>query len=431
MEQQQIAETNPDQLTSNPLGAFRLIKTLASDAYLIKNDIKTSIDEYEKKVSRYTPKPSDLSSVARAFHNLQETFDLKTADLAEGIINGEKFSDPLSAHDLLVIGQHLVQLDLNVRSIEYLKLALRRTPTDPYREVQPTQVFSSWAQALENLGRFKTAVGIIDEMLRLEPNNRATKVRRQKLVKKAAQKKVKTEKFDETFEPETQNLCGGRISLSDEKLSKLHCRLLSPNVHSLLSPFKLEEAYLDPHIILFHDVISDKEIQILKDISRRRLFQSKIVTISDGKTRKDTSFRVSKVAWLEESLNPVIVKISKRIEDLTGLTMKTSEDLQIQQYGLGGYYKAHHDAFSLKPGETIKNGNRIATLMFYVRQKAGSVSQIAALSFKFYYLSQLSDVKQGGATVFPHINLKISAERGAAVFWHNLLPSGVFGEILS
>ncbi len=46
-------------------------------------------------------------------------------------------------------------------------------------------------------------------------------------------------------------------------------------------------------------------------------------------------------------------------------------------------------------------GNRIATWLFY-----------------------LDVPEKGGATVFPIINAKIRPQRGSAVFWYNLHPSG-------
>lgn len=35
----------------------------------------------------------------------------------------------------------------------------------------------------------------------------------------------------------------------------------------LLAPVKVEEFYLNPYIVLYHDVISDREIEIVKEIS--------------------------------------------------------------------------------------------------------------------------------------------------------------------
>ena len=46
-------------------------------------------------------------------------------------------------------------------------------------------------------------------------------------------------------------------------------------------------------------------------------------------------------------------------------------------------------------------GNRIATLLMYV-----------------------SEVEQGGATVFPRLGISLWPERGAAAFWYNLHRNG-------
>lgn len=55
---------------------------------------------------------------------------------------------------------------------------------------------------------------------------------------------------------------------------------------------------------------------------------------------------------------------------MTGLTMSTAEELQIINYGIGGFYKAHYDFSTNLEDHFFHNlgiGNRIATTLFYVR----------------------------------------------------------------
>lgn len=67
---------------------------------------------------------------------------------------------------------------------------------------------------------------------------------------------------------------------------------------------------------------------------------------------------------------PFLAKIDKRIEAITGLSTDSSEGHQVANYGIGGHYEPHLD-FTSKFGDApleswSKDGNRIATLVFYV-----------------------------------------------------------------
>ena len=49
--------------------------------------------------------------------------------------------------------------------------------------------------------------------------------------------------------------------------------------------------------------------------------------------------------WLSPDDDPLgyVQRIDQRIEDITGLTMSTAEQLQVVNYGIGGHYEPHYD----------------------------------------------------------------------------------------
>lgn len=53
---------------------------------------------------------------------------------------------------------------------------------------------------------------------------------------------------------------------------RLTCRYMTENDPFLtIAPIKVEMMYLDPAVVLFHDVLSDAEIETIKDMSRPRV----------------------------------------------------------------------------------------------------------------------------------------------------------------
>ena len=82
-----------------------------------------------------------------------------------------------------------------------------------------------------------------------------------------------------------------------------------------------------------------------------------------------------------------IERIYQRVGDVTGLSMTTSEELQVSNYGMGGHYEPHFDFARREESKafaSLGTGNRIATWLFYV-----------------------SDVDLGGATVFPSLDMTL------------------------
>jgi len=101
------------------------------------------------------------------------------------------------------------------------------------------------------------------------------------------------------------------------------------------------------------------------------------------------------------------------LEHIIGLQVSNVEDIilaseayQIGVYSPGGLYLPHYDSFEpLDWHAWTQNGtwvgNRIATAMFY-----------------------LSDVEEGGGTVFPNRGIAVFPSKGSLLFWYNLKKSG-------
>ncbi|XP_030895545.1 prolyl 4-hydroxylase subunit alpha-2-like [Leptonychotes weddellii] len=110
------------------------------------------------------------------------------------------------------------------------------------------------------------------------------------------------------------------------------------------------------------------------------------------------------IVFLTEEEDPVISQVNRRIQLITGLSDETVEFLQVADYSIGGFFEPHLDyflGFDSEPLEPDETGNRVATFMTY-----------------------MSDVEAGGASVFPHLGSIIAPKKGTAMFWYNLLQSG-------
>lgn len=138
-------------------------------------------------------------------------------------------------------------------------------------------------------------------------------------------------------------MCRGELKPTPAELRPLRCRYVNNNVPFLrIAPLKLEEAYLDPYIVVYHDAMYDSEIELIKKMARPRFQRATVQNSVTGKL-ETAHYRISKSSWLKTEEHPVIAKIVQRTEDMTGLDMESAEELQVVNYGIGGHYEPHFD----------------------------------------------------------------------------------------
>jgi prolyl 4-hydroxylase len=361
-------DSDVEAFVSNPLNAFMLIKRLSLDAIQIEHFVYNSVEEFSKGLEHLNLDPDELQGAVEGIDRLQTSYNLNTKDLANGIIDSDDFNITLSAYDLFVFGIELQKKEKYLRSIEYFVEALKKNQKhEDFKDVSDEEILTELILAYDITKNYEKAILAINDILQYNPEN-VEALLELKATFEELLKLGNIEKFEESGETLEQKLtrkvCSGEIKRSSTELSKLHCRYEFKNAFSLYF-FKLEEINLDPLVVVYHEVVSESEIKILKALAKPELKRS--VTIKTTGELDESKARVSKVAWFEDKDHKVVSRISKRIELMTGLTRSAAEDLQIQQYGIGGFYGCHFD-FS----EQLKlddKGDRIATTLLYVSRK--------------------------------------------------------------
>lgn len=363
-------QSDIDAYIFNPLNAFLLIKRLTNDTLLIIERINDY--EFTEKVIHLIPDLEELSGVVEGIARLQVTYDLKSEDLSNGIINGVKYREEMNSHDLYVLADELLMALKPKLSIEYIIEALLRiNRNDNLNEISRYDLMFLLALAYYDDGNLSEALKIIEELEKISSKDvfKLDELKSDIMnihLNQTNQEHMHFPEYDfELSELElTSKVCRGVFKQTSAETSKLFCRYISKSDFSKIAPFKLEEFSINPYIVLYHEVMSSNEIEILKNMSRP-LFERSVVFVGDDQLPAST--RISKVAWFQDEDHEIIERISKRIEDMTGLTTKTAEDLQIQQYGFAGHYFNHYDFHSSSDDEEYVLDNRIATVMFYVR----------------------------------------------------------------
>ncbi|XP_060073626.1 prolyl 4-hydroxylase subunit alpha-1-like [Ylistrum balloti] len=396
----------------HPINAFHLVERAANGWQKVKKrincsdcDLTTANQDFLSiwnevvEVDGIWARGQDVNISAYALWRLHVTYNLDIKVLMSGtILNRTTF--PLSVTDVISIGNYLDTEDQIEWFEEFLELAdVTEKDSISYKLAMAYYMADfSWKSLAILTELQKTGSMPVERMIKVV-RQKAEKFGKDRPMKRMKSPKLYIAKVDE-------KLCQGNIQ-SDPATPDLHCY----NKKTRIPYYTVKEEVLSnvPRISRFHDVISDTEISLLQDISKHKLVPS--TTIRKDNSRAQHDGRISESAWISPSKN-VSKKLEQRIELLTGLdtifrvTTVTSEDMQVVNYGLGGFYVRHFDAIYIgKQGsrDSMKKayGDRIATWMFY-----------------------LSTVEEGGATIFPKLNLRVVPLKGSAIFWYNLLPNG-------
>ncbi|KAH0623565.1 hypothetical protein JD844_006455 [Phrynosoma platyrhinos] len=376
---------------------------------------------------QYFPNDEDQTGAAKALLRLQDTYNLDTDTLSRGNLPGVKHKTFLTAEDCFELGK-IAYTEADYYHTElWMEQALKQLDDgEVSSSIDKVSVLDYLSYAVYQQGDLDKAMMLTKRLLELEPEHQRangnlkyfeyimSKEKEKEVNKSIAEtdektgKETKSQKRPKDYLPERQKyemLCRGEgLKMTPRRQKKLFCRYSDGNRNPryILGPVKQEDEWDRPRIVRFLEIISDEEIETVKELAKPRLSRA---TVHDPQTGKLTTahYRVSKSAWLSGYEHPVVARINTRIQDLTGLDVSTAEELQVANYGVGGQYEPHFDFGRKDEPDAFKElgtGNRIATWLFY-----------------------MSDVSAGGATVFPEVGASVWPRKVGKMCAHSLFVS--------
>uniref|UniRef100_A0A1B6L429 procollagen-proline 4-dioxygenase n=1 Tax=Graphocephala atropunctata TaxID=36148 RepID=A0A1B6L429_9HEMI len=346
----------------------------------------------------------DTQGAIRGLTRLQKVYNLDTDRLTDGWVGGTQAHSILTAADCVEVAQFLSQRHEFVLATSWLRTALSRVDSEGDTTMSQQDVasqlyvYSMLAMCEQDGFAPLLSQSLLSHDIFYSPNAATAKLYLLALDESCSWYDPAL-KLDEVDMTEDEHHSFNKMCRGEPKGPRgLKCHYVHYHQPSLLlAPFKLEEVVISPPIVLVHQVISDTEIQELKEASLSKL--SGCETVYNVITSKASTYRTCDKGWVEDSDAPVAARLTRRVGQLANLGMTFSEQHQVACYSPGGEFKLHRDTLeNMDLSETNLAGQRIATVMFY-----------------------LSDVAKGGYSVFPLLKVAVAPVKGSIIYWFNIL----------
>ncbi len=484
---------NVEKYVSNPMNALGMMWRMGFLYHTqeIPRHLANASDILEglsriKNRTRVLPTLDNYRDAASSISLLQEAYQLNTTALAYGIVdvgdgpeNNYVSDHNPNMREILELGTAACNRGWWDTGLEWYEVGLSKYERGDESRASDRQVkiFRSRVemakgihdQLLEKRGPVsighRTYLLPFDEKLRKKkkyrearknPRARAQKVKR--IVAPFSQVEGGVGKLKDNFHELCQKGPQASVYRSPGLDAELHCRFLHHGKPYLrLGPIKMEEKSEQPFVVMFHDIMSETEMEHYRKFAVQNMMRS---VTGQGAKAKTSLERTSKQSWMADRvhafnrtptegaprfgndtidyvilrsdmteiyelpanhskhlrmLDEVGFRLSLRIQNATGLHLLnpySAEAYQVANYGMGGQYSTHGDPHGYyRNDSTISpefdkpyyaaGGDRLATFMVY-----------------------LSEVEYGGHTVFPLAGLSAKPTKGSALFWLNLHPRG-------
>ncbi|XP_078086807.1 prolyl 4-hydroxylase subunit alpha-2 isoform X3 [Mustelus asterias] len=421
--------SDPEGYLGHPVNAYKLMKRLNTDWLKLESLVlQQTSDAFIANLSiqrENFPTDEDESGAAKALLRLQDTYRLDSESISKGKLPGAQHVVSLTVEDCFELGKIAYNDGDYYHTVLWMQQTLRQLGEGESSVVTQAEALDYLSYSVYQMGDMQRAIELTKRLIAVDPTHLRAKSNLHYFKKLLHEEGQSDQRMDEEFyqsqskkevdmRPDNyiserdsyEALCRGEgIKMTTRRQSRLFCRYHNNNNHPrlIIAPIKEEDEWDSPHIVRYHEMLSDAEMEKIKEIAKPMLARATVRNSVTG-ILETANYRISKSAWLADDEYPVVNRVNKRIGDITGLEMETAELLQVANYGVGGQYEPHFD-FSRKEEpdafRELGTGNRLATVLNY-----------------------MSDVPAGGATVFPDFGAAIYPKKGTSVFWYNLFKSG-------
>ncbi|XP_016980693.2 prolyl 4-hydroxylase subunit alpha-2 isoform X2 [Drosophila rhopaloa] len=394
-----------DQLPTNPIEYFRLIRRLHLDylnwVWYLEQQPWEGLVSNINAIAPEMPSTTDIEEATSGLKLIQRVYSLPTHEMVEGIFQGIHHNTSLNPMECYTIANDLFKEKDFVFALEWLSVGAQMYMADKDNEDLYTQLgvplvnfIELFVQIQDALGERSLAMTELETAMETWPDQASLGRAHSRL--KMSIRIGEESKISKEVPLGVYEYC---CTLECRPNLRLFCQYNTTASSFLrLAPLKMELLSLDPYVVLYHDVVSEKDIASIKMLAQNNLTRAQ--TFNPNRTLAIDPFRTTKGRWINE-MEGVMHRMSQLTEDMTNLDLNGSELFQVMNYGIGGFYGTHYDFLGTPNHSKWDFSDRMVTSMIY-----------------------LSDVPLGGATIFPELELSVFPKKGSALIWYNLNHKG-------
>ncbi|XP_022211103.2 prolyl 4-hydroxylase subunit alpha-1-like isoform X2 [Drosophila obscura] len=394
--------TQAKGIDSDPLSSFPLLRHMQYDWPNILWHLEQRLGEAQATIISLLhsglPTAKDLDETLNGLYRIQMIYNLNGSAMSRGLLMGVQHNYSLTPFEGYTIAKYLAEGGDYGGAKDWISVALDLYLADggnwdlyEQQGLSSDSLYELYVEVLDNLSEDKEVpLAMMTEAIKRYPENHKLE---RALTRLEMSNRIGEEQETQKQEADDLSTYFRCCSRECRRGSRLYC-LYNTTARAFLrlAPLKMELLSLEPYVVLYHDVLSDREMFVLKSLAKNDLVRAVTYNETEKKHSED-SHRTTKAGWLNPR-HKIIRRMGILTEDMTNLDLEGSEEFQVLNYGIGGHYAPHVDYFEVSDPYLP---DRIATLLFY-----------------------LSDVPLGGATFFPMIDLSVIPKKGTVLMWYNL-----------